>query len=258
MRVGSIRSAYPRVVAHRGLSGVCPENTLPAFAAAVALGAEEIELDLWASRDGELVVCHDAELDRTSNGHGLIRDTDWADILKLDAGAWHGPGWAGVPFCRLEDVFELCGGRIVMNIHVKEPGTDGLVVRRTRDLAAKHGLLNDIYIAGEKDVLECAARVAPEVARCCLEAAGNGTAMLDCAIAYGCARVQFWNPSFTPDDIARAHASGIVCNLFFGDRPDTPEEAVRLCRMGLDAILTNWANTVLPAVRRTSAEGEPR
>ena len=52
MKTGFIQPPYHRVNAHRGLSSVCPENTLPAFAAAVAVGADEIELDLWASRDG--------------------------------------------------------------------------------------------------------------------------------------------------------------------------------------------------------------
>ena len=240
----------PRVVAHRGLSGVCPENTLPAFAAAVALGADEIEFDLWASRDGELVVCHDAQVDRTSNGHGLIRDLTWSEIRALDAGSWHSPDWAGVPFCRLDDVLEHVGGRVVMNIHVKEPGADGLVVRRTRELAAERGLLDDIYLAGEKDVLEWAAKIVPDVARCCLEGYVNGARMVDCALEYGCTRVQFWNPHLTPVDIERAHANRIACNLFFGDRPDTPDEAVRLCRTGIDAVLTNWANIVLPAIRR--------
>ena len=250
MSVRSGQSPYPHVVAHRGLSGVCPENTLPAFAAAVALGADEIELDLWASCDGELVVCHDADVDRTSNGHGLIRDLTWAEIGSLDAGSWHSPDWAGVPFCRLNDVLDQCGGRIVMNLHIKEPGPEGLVVRRTRELAAQLGLLDDIYIAGEEDVLEWAVKLAPDVARCCLESPGDGSRMLDFALEYGCGRVQFWNPNLTPADIARAHDKGLLCNLFFGDRPDTAEEAVRMCGLGIDAILTNWANQVLPAVRR--------
>jgi glycerophosphoryl diester phosphodiesterase len=72
---------FPRVCAHRGLSGLCPENTLPAFAAAVALGADEIELDVWASRDGELVVCHDDNVARTSNGKGLIGQMLWKPIF---------------------------------------------------------------------------------------------------------------------------------------------------------------------------------
>lgn len=247
---GRHAAPFPRVVAHRGLSGVCPENTLPAFAAALALGADEIEFDLWASRDGELVVCHDDTVDRTSNGCGLIRDLCWGEIRRLDAGAWHHPDWAGVPFCRLEDVLEQFGGRIVMNIHIKEPGPDGLVIRRTRELAAQVGVQGEIYIAGDRPVLEQAVKLAPDVARCCLEGAESGARMLDCAVEFGCTRVQFWNPNFTPDDVARAHKNGIVCNLFFGDRPDTPQEAVRLCGMDIDAVLTNWANTVAPAVRR--------
>lgn len=250
MHADLTQRARTRVVAHRGLSGVCPENTLPAFAAALALGVDEIELDLWASRDGELVVCHDESVDRTSNGRGLIRDLDWAAIRALDAGAWHDPAWTGVPFCRLEEVLDLCGGRTMLNIHVKEAGADGLVVRRTRELAVARGLLNNVYLAGDRDVLACARRIAPDLARCCLEGAANGATMLDCALEYGCARVQFWNPNFTPADIARAHASGMVCNLFFGDRPDTPEEAVRVAAMGIDAVLTNWANTVSPTLRR--------
>lgn len=127
-------------------------------------------------------------------------------------------------------------------------------MRRTRELAARHGLLNDIYIAGSEPVLDSALRLVPDVARCCLEGAGHGAAMVDCALKYRCARVQFWNPNFTAEDLARAHSSGIICNLFFGHRPDTPEEAARLCRFGLDAILTNWANTVLPVVRRLSVK----
>jgi len=246
-------SHHPRVVAHRGLSGVCPENTLPAFAAAVALGADEIELDLWASRDGELVVCHDPDVDRTSDGHGLIRDLMWAQIRELDAGAWHSPAWRGVRFCRLDDVLDECGGRVQMNIHIKEPGTDGLVVRRCRDLAAERGLLKEIYIAGDTDVLEWAVALAPDVSRCSLAYPDCGARMLDSALKHRCARVQFWNPNFTAADIARAHEHGLVCNLFSGDRPDTPDEAVHACGIGIDAILTNWTTTVLPVVREHEA-----
>jgi len=83
MKSGFIQPPDPRVNAHWGLSSVCPENTLPAFAAAVASNAAEIEFDLWVSRDGELVVCHDAELDRTTGGHGRIDAWDWADIYRL-------------------------------------------------------------------------------------------------------------------------------------------------------------------------------
>lgn len=246
--------AFPRVVAHRGLSGVCPENTLPALAAAVALGADEIEFDLWASRDGHLVACHDAEVNRTSNGHGRIADLTWAEIRALDAGSWHRPEWAGVPFCRLEEILDQLGGRVVMNVHLKEAGPEGEVVRQVRQLAEARGVLESIYLAGDAEVLTWARQVAPEVPRCCLEGGGHGARMAHAALRYGCARVQFWSPAFTPADIARAHEHGLRCNLFFGDAPDTPQEAVRRCREGLDAVLTNWANLVLPAIRSLGCE----
>jgi len=91
--------------------------------------------------------------------------------------------------------------------------------------------------------------------RCSVEVPGNGTRALDSAIEYGCACVQFWNPNLTPADIERAHANGIVCNLFFGDRPDTPAEAERLFQMGVDTVLTNYANHVVPVARRLASRG---
>ena len=69
----------PLVWAHRGASGYCPENTLPAFQRAIELGADGIELDVQMTRDGELVVCHDETIDRTSNGSGWIKDKTLAE-----------------------------------------------------------------------------------------------------------------------------------------------------------------------------------
>lgn len=68
---------YPRLCAHRGWNTVAPENSMPALAAAIALGAEEIEFDVWSSKDGVLVSCHDGNLERVSTGTGMI--SDWLD-----------------------------------------------------------------------------------------------------------------------------------------------------------------------------------
>ena len=69
---------YPRLCAHRGFNAVAPENSMPAFGAAVAMGAQEIEFDIWATSDGELVSLHDAIFDRVSDGKGAIWDRDLA------------------------------------------------------------------------------------------------------------------------------------------------------------------------------------
>src|SRR5262249_58031131 len=74
------------VIAHRGASGTCPENTLPAFRRAVEVGAPMIELDVQLTRDGYPVVIHDRTLDRTTSGRGAVRRRTLAEIAALDAG----------------------------------------------------------------------------------------------------------------------------------------------------------------------------
>ena len=74
IRLDNKRMGYPRVCAHRGFHTQLPENTLPAFGAAIALGADEIEFDLWETADGVPVAIHDPKLDRVSNGTGVVRE----------------------------------------------------------------------------------------------------------------------------------------------------------------------------------------
>lgn len=76
----------PLVIAHRGASGSCPENTVPAFLQATKAGCDIIELDLRMTRDGHVVVLHDASVDRTTDGQGMIADLTLAQVKALDAG----------------------------------------------------------------------------------------------------------------------------------------------------------------------------
>ena len=70
---------YPRLCAHRGFSTIAPENSMPAFGAAIALGAEEIEFDLWYTADDEIVSIHDPTLERVSNGTGKVNEHTLAE-----------------------------------------------------------------------------------------------------------------------------------------------------------------------------------
>ena len=74
----------PWVIAHRGFKKNYPENTLVAFQAAMDAGAQMIELDVTLSRDRKLVVIHDATLERTTNGHGPVRDYTMEELKQLD------------------------------------------------------------------------------------------------------------------------------------------------------------------------------
>ncbi len=109
--------AYPVVrVAHRGASGLCPEDTLLAFERAIALGVDALELDVHLTRDGELAVIHDATLERTTNGAGWVRDHTAAELRRLDAGQ-------GQPVPMLVDVLPLAE-RAGVRLCVEAKGED--------------------------------------------------------------------------------------------------------------------------------------
>jgi glycerophosphoryl diester phosphodiesterase len=82
------------IVAHRGAEAVAPENTVAAFQAAQPY-ADQIEFDVRVSADGKLVVIHDADVKRTTNGTGLVSDKTLAALKALDAGSWFSPAFIG-------------------------------------------------------------------------------------------------------------------------------------------------------------------
>lgn len=87
------------VMAHRGGAGLWPENTAHAFAGAVALGVDVLEMDLHSTADGALVVIHDATVDRTTNGTGRVNALTLAELKRLDAGyRWTNDGGRTFPF----------------------------------------------------------------------------------------------------------------------------------------------------------------
>jgi glycerophosphoryl diester phosphodiesterase len=78
----------PLVIAHRGASGLAPENTIAAFKLAIALGADGVEMDVQLSADNRAVVIHDARVNRTTNETGLVENFTARHLAEMDAGAW--------------------------------------------------------------------------------------------------------------------------------------------------------------------------
>jgi len=112
----------PFLWAHRGASSHAPENTLAAFLAAAACGADGLELDVHLSRDGIPVVIHDETLDRTTDGYGPAALQDLQLIRQLDAGSWFAPEYAGERVPTLESVLNEFAGKLRLNLEVKEAG----------------------------------------------------------------------------------------------------------------------------------------
>lgn len=134
--------AMTSIWAHRGASGDAPENTLAAFELAARQGADGIELDVQRTADGELVVCHDETIDRTSTGSGAIVAHTLAELRRHDFG---GPGGAGGPTAvlpTLREVFELVRGTsMACNVELKDtiepyPG----MAEQVLELVAEFGL----------------------------------------------------------------------------------------------------------------------
>jgi glycerophosphoryl diester phosphodiesterase len=117
------------LVAHRGASGHAPENTLAAFRLALEMGADGIELDVHMSRDGEIVVMHDATLNRTTGRRGRVgRKTLW-ELKALDAGHWFNRSfpekaraeYEGERIPTLDEVMAMIGRRTRLYIEIKNP-----------------------------------------------------------------------------------------------------------------------------------------
>lgn len=93
-----------RTAAHRGANTVAPENTLPAATCAFAAGVDWVELDVRTAADGALVVIHDDDVARTTDGAGLVAEMTLAELRALDAGQWFDPHFAGA---RLPTLIEM-------------------------------------------------------------------------------------------------------------------------------------------------------
>ncbi len=106
-------------IGHRGTKKFAPENTLAAHEAAFALGARGIEFDVRCTRDGHFVLMHDANVKRTTNGTGRVRDLTLADIKALDAGSHKGPEFAGERVPSLREALRNVKGRFIVDIDFK-------------------------------------------------------------------------------------------------------------------------------------------
>ena len=242
---------YPRVCAHRGFNSVAPENSMPAFGAAVAMGAQEIEFDLWYTTDGEIVSIHDAKLDRVSTGTGLVYEKTFAQLRELDFGIKRGDAFKGMKIPTFEEILKKFACHCVMNIHLKTPNNeveyDPAMLKKIIGLIDKYDCRKYVYLmTGNDNVMKQIIAMDPTILRC--QGAGNRDLrwqIVDRAIAHNCQKVQLFKPYFNQEMIDKAHAHGIICNVFWSD---DPEETRNFLEMGIDTILTNDYNRIAQVV----------
>ncbi len=243
---------YPRVCAHRGFSTIAPENSMPAYGAAVAMGADEIELDLWPTKDGEIVSCHDRNLDRVSNGEGLITDYSLKELQQLDFGIKFGEKFKGMKILRFEDILSKFSGHVIMNVHVKplsytEPYPEEMM-KKIVNLVRKFDCEKYVYFMLETDEqIKQFKEYAHDIAVCVGHLDDRPWDIIDRAIQFGCEKVQLFKPYFNQEMIDKAHNHGIICNVFWSD---DVEETKKFIEMGIDNILTNDYNLISQVVKK--------
>lgn len=232
---------YPRLCAHRGFNTVAPENSLVSLGAAVALGAQEIEFDIWATKDGVLVSSHDSTLERVSTGKGNIFDYTYEQLLAFDFGIKHGEKFKGLKICTFEEILKKFAGRVIMNCHVKiwDGQYSQLYIEEIVSLVREYDCEKHLYFMSSNDeVLKKIRKDYPDL-RVCVGFNWNKEdplAIVKRAIDIGAYKVQLFKPYFTQETIDFAHENNILCNVFWAD---DKAEARRYLEMGIDTVLTN-------------------
>ncbi len=146
------------VIAHRGEHRQHPENTIPAFQAAIEMGADFIEVDVRTTSDGRLVLMHDRTVDGRTNGSGEVEKMTLAQIRALDAGIKSGPQFAGTRVPTFEEVLELARGKIGIYIDCKDVSAPDLVAA-----VEKSHMEDNVVVYGGPSLLRDVLKLNPRI-----------------------------------------------------------------------------------------------
>jgi glycerophosphoryl diester phosphodiesterase len=249
----------PLVFAHRGGAALAPENTLPAFDRGLSLGADGLEMDVRLSRDGVVVVHHDATLERTTNGRGALSDHTAAELDQLDAayqftldGTFPMRG-RGLRIPRLAHVL----ARYPASRHVVELKMDSPeLARATIDAIREAGAVDRISIGSfHASAIATARAYEPRIQT------GASTEEIRRQLMPGWFRRRKRPQAFqtlqvpeswtgvrivSPGFVARAHEAGIAVWVWTVNQED---DIRRLLDWGVDGIMTDRPDVAVPAVR---------
>jgi glycerophosphoryl diester phosphodiesterase len=253
MIVGFFDGERPRLFGHRGAAAILPENTLPSFARAIEDGARYLELDVHATADGEIVVIHDATVDRTTEGSGPVSGFSLDGLRRLDAGYRFTTG-GGVYSARGQEISVPTLGEVLdtwpgvpLNVEIKQ--IEPSIVDQVVALVVARGATTRVLLASARD------EVMPALRRACAAweiptnfAAGEVAEFVG-RVAEG--RLWAYHPPgralqvppdwhgislITPATICAAHRLGVEVHAW---TINEAEEMTRLLDMGVDGIMTD-------------------
>lgn len=237
------RIASPILVAHRGLFRDAPENTLAAFTSCLSLRLG-LELDVRRSKDGHLVIVHDADLSRTTDGKGKVSEKTLAELKKLDAGRWFDAAFAGEHVPTLDEVFALIKDRghadtlVAVDVKIDDDKVEVDVVA----LAKKHGVLSRIVCIGTAiDSLEVRKRLRDTDMSTPVAALAQTADELEKALADKHSDWAYLRFVPTAEQVKQARKAGK--KVIVVGKPVMGREAenwIKARKAGVDAILTDY------------------
>lgn len=217
------------IVAHRGFSGIYPENTMVAFKKAVELKSDFVELDIRQTKDGKIVVIHDETIDRTTNGTGFIKDMTYKDIAKYDAGRWKNFSGEKIPL--LEDVFKEVGDKIKILIEVKQ-----CEIKKLINLIKKCKMEERVIVGSFNfEYLIQTRKLLPEVITALIS--WNIPENLNECIKYGIRKLDIEFHNLTKEKVKELMGKGFLVNTW---TPDAENDLKQVLAFGVQFITTNF------------------
>jgi len=263
----------PEVWGHRGAMDFAPQNTIPSFLLAAEQGATGVELDVQLTKDGVLVVFHDAFVDDLTDGRGPIASLPWAIVKKLDAGSHFGRAWAGTRIPTLEEVLEVLPSPMTINVELKTALSEErwwdrwlATVRGPRQIP---GAVVMAARAEGRPLAEAVAQLlgAPSAQRFivssfdpyALEAFTSLSSVpvgflhspsgrWDTSTPMKGLAYQAWHPhhsEVTAQAVRREHEAGRKVHVW---TVNDPRHAVQLAKLGVDAVITNRPGEILTSM----------
>lgn len=235
------------VIAHRGASAYAPENTEAAFDLGLAQGADALESDIRATRDGVLVLLHDRDVDRTTNGHSPVAELTAAEVARLDAGSWKGVEYIGQRIPTLDWFLDRYGNRAPLYLEIKAPGVEPTSVEAVR----RRALLDRVvFTSFELDSLRAIAQLAPVRTGWLIRAWTAEVAARAREIPLH--EVSIIASELTPDLVETVKRTGLGCRAWGARTEALMEQAVEA---GVDGMTVDFPDVLLRRIGREIIHG---
>ena len=222
------------IYGHRGASDRLPENTIAALVGAIEDGADGVEFDVRATADGVPVLLHDRDLTRTTTGSGAIDEVTLSDLRAMSVGN-------GEPIPTLAEALVAMGGRLRLDVEIKQPGIEHAVL----DLLARHA--GGTYVVSSFDwgCLRAARRIDPAAPLWPL-AMTCDDALFAIAAELGSRGVALAAEAVLPDSVDALSAAGLELLVW---TVNDPAAARRLAGLGAAILVTDTPATIRQALR---------